>query len=136
MAREKDQYGFVSITFGAEDTGGWYDYASVSVANRREMEDLLKKLESVLKKAVDEGLEAGKTRYGPLKSPRDYLDELAGGERERQRREERQMQEWREAERRKREENRRICPLCGKETTVRQLSRSNCCRRCEAKNSA
>jgi hypothetical protein len=75
-------YGRVSITFGAEDTGGWIEYASVNVADRRELEDLLRKLEGALKKAVDQDMENGGVGYGPLKSPREYLDELATKKRE------------------------------------------------------
>ena len=82
-AEEKQRpYGHVMIGFGAEDMGYWYSYAEFTVADRGELEDILKRLEGVIKRTIDRNAQAGDPAYGPLKDPREYLEEVTRQHRE------------------------------------------------------
>lgn len=113
-----DAYGGVEITFWFEEGGGYFTYAGTRVKNRKQLETVLKFLEEALSDAPGQkskllgGLTPGQTL--------DWYIEAA------------HEQALRDEERRRWEKaNIPKCPLCGKETTERQLKGKNkCCRRC------
>lgn len=129
--KKERSYGHVMIDFGAEDMGCMWSYAEISVDSREELAEVLKNLEAVLKRMVDEHAKKAGTGYGPLKDPHFFLNEIERQYREYEEQREQEWEEYRRKEEEEREANRRTCPICGKETTARQLRIHNRCKRCE-----
>ena len=59
LEEEQRSFGHVMIAYGTKDIGYWFPCAEVSVADEEELEEILKRLEGVIKRAVAKDAQEG-----------------------------------------------------------------------------